>query len=266
MASKDKLSLPNLKKKITSRSSILFLAGIIFIGIADNYFEWHNLFENIGLALVVSSISFFLYKFEIRDHIRNTRVEENIIDVSNGRDAFLNDERAIKSFLNKNSSKIDICGIAMWGLIEEKDLYDEIIDLAAHGVLIRIFFANPNSQELKIQEAIEEKVNVLTIHIGAIVDKFIIRINNHDLKEKVISNLSLFHSKTLPRVFIVRNKDKLLVTLYGHKGPSKSPTLLLKKGDQESLYNSYVKYLNNLEECSIKIDLLNGLGEKKAGT
>lgn len=246
-----------IQRYLNSLSGILLLLGIILL-IVSSIWDWKNFIENIGLTMSVSGVTMFLYKTEVRDLIKENKINKlSILGIDYGRDSFLNSPSDIESYFRSNRTKtIIICGISMYSFFKPNNLYNKLVEYASYGYQIKVIFANPDSQELAYQEEVEEKPGLLREHINMSLRNFGKEVKKRQLDENLIDNLEIYFSKTIPRVFIFGNSKKMVVTQYGLRGPFSSPTMLLNKADENSLYYAYADYFNDLVENAIeKVDL-----------
>jgi len=242
-----------VQKYLRSLSGILLLLGIMLL-IISSIWDWHSFIENIGLTLSVSGVTMFLYKTEILDIVKENKINKlSISGIDYGRDFFLKTQSDIDNFFTNNKTKIiNICGISMYSFFNPNNLYVKLIEYASLDYKIKIIFANPESQELSYQEEVEEKPGFLKEHIKLSVQQFRKEIIKRGKEEKVFDNIEIYFSKTVPRVFIFGNSNKMVVTQYGLRGPFNSPTMLLTKAGENSLYYAYADYFNDLIENAIR--------------
>jgi hypothetical protein len=253
---KDKAKL--IVKYLKSLSGILILYGILLL-LISGFWDWHSLIENFGLAFTAAGITTFLFKFEIYPLITDDNLRQSGIEkVTHGRNPMFESVGSLEDLLRKSRPKeIDFCGIAMYSLFEPNNLYDLTVTLASEGYKIRIIFAYPDSPELFLQEEMEHKPGALKYHIQYLIEALKKRIGQHKNPDQILSNLKVGYSKMLPKEFILRTGNQMIVSKYFYRGPHFSPTLLLKDVPG-GIFNSYRQYLDDIMERSfIEENLIN---------
>lgn len=238
------------------------IALLIKIKISDTTIS--DLVTCIGTSLISAGITIFLIKFDIMSELKNNYMDKyGIIGIEDGRNAIFKDNTKRefnyidwKEFLKKSSDKtIDIVGISMYSFFYPNNLIDFIINLAKKKYVIRIFFANPLSNEVNLQSIEEEKEGKLKEHIELLSKEFIERISNHEKRDKINKYLEIYYCKTLPKAFIVRSGNKMIITPYLLKGPFKEPTIIAynKNTGENSYYGTYYEYINKINKSAIRI-------------
>jgi hypothetical protein len=243
---------------LKSLSGILMLLGFLFLFISG-WIDWHSLVQNIGLALTAAGITTFIFKFELREIVTDDEIRKSGIEiVRHGRNSILETIGNLEDFLRKSRPKeIDIIGISMYSLFEPTNLYNLLISLANENYKIRIIFAHPESLELTLQEEMEHKPGSLKYHINYLVDAFRKRLHQYSTIENILTNLTLWHSKLLPKEFIMRAGSQMIVSKYFYRGPHFSPTFLLREVPN-GFFESYRQYFEDvIERSSVKIDMVN---------
>lgn len=231
-------------------SIILGILGILLIvvHILIPFESIKSIITCVGTSFMSAAITIFLVKFDIMDLIQNNIMEKyGIIDIAHGRDAvFVNGEiEKIKTdswedFLrNSSDNTVDIVGISMYSFLITKDILRILYELSDNFV-IRIVFANPSSQEVAYQSSEEGKPGKLQENIKWISEKILVECKNN--------NIHIFYSKTMPRAFIVRSGNKMIITPYLLDGPFKEPTIIA--GDrgfvENSYYDTYMRYIEKI--------------------
>ena len=120
--------------------------------------------------------------------------------------------------------------------------------LSLEGHKVRIVFANPDSKEVEIQSVAEKKYGVLREHILLQRKRLQELLLCYTLDERIIinNNLSIYYSDILPKAFIVRSDEYMVITPYLLDGPFKEPTLVVEKQNANSYYNRYQHYIDKL--------------------
>lgn len=234
------------RKYLLSLSGILLLSGTLLL-VASGYFDWHSLIENYGLALTAAGITTFLLKYDIHDSLADTQIRRAGIEaIKHGRGAMVDTVGGISAFLHgAHPREIDICGMAMYSFFEPNSMYNTLLDLAAAGYKIRIAFADPESPELRLQEEAEHKIGTLTAHINHLVKTISDAIAQHPHQKDVQKRIKIVYSRNLPKCFIVRAGNHMLVTTYLLRGPHGSPTLHVANVP-DGIFAAYKQYLDDV--------------------
>jgi len=246
------------KKAIRTRyywSIILGILGIllIIVHILIPFESIKSIITCVGTSFMSAAITIFLVKFDIMDLIQNNIMEKyGIIDIVHGRDAvFVNDEiekiktNSWEDFLrNSSDNTVDIVGISMYSFLITKDILHILYELSENFV-IRIVFANPSSQEVAYQSLEEEKPDKLQENIKWISEKILAE----------CKNIHIFYSKTMPRAFIVRSGNKMIITPYLLDGPFKEPTIIASDQGfvENSYYDTYKRYIEKIISSAEKL-------------
>lgn len=219
----------------------------------------------IGTSLISASITIFLVKYDIMDSIKSNNISNyGIIDIKDGRNGVFNSENVAglkdkdwNGFLKSSSDKtIVIVGISMYSFFYPNKLIDYVIQLGKKGYTIKIIFANPESMEVELQSIEEGKEGKLKENIKFLSNEFKRRIDeNNDIDVK--NNLKIFYSKTLPRSFIVKSGDKMIITPYLLKGPFEEPTIIASQlcVKENSYYNAYNTYIQDLLKSAEEFEI-----------
>lgn len=238
---------------------ILAAIGLIFLLIGI-FFEGNNIlvsiFSCIGTSLISASVTIFLVKFDILDMFRKNNIDKyGIMEVKSGRNQlFVGEEKSSlnckswEEFLKKSSDKtIDIIGISMYSFLWSNRLIDLMLKLAEDNYIIRIVFANPDSEEVKFQSIEERKPGKLAENILYTSNK-IIELISQSQNGRLSANFSVYYSQTLPRAFIVRSGCRMIITPYLLRGPFYEPTIIADKwcAEEKSFYNAYMLYIDDL--------------------
>lgn len=237
-------------------TAILAILGLLLIlcHVLVKNTELKSIISCIGTSLISAGITMFLIRFDILDMVQNNCLEEyGVLSITNGRDHVFEKDvyNAIKahdweSFLKKSTDNtIDIIGISMYSFLITKGVLPTLYELD-DNYNIRIVFADPNSSEVKLQSIEENKEGKLKDNIEWLSKKI--------KSEK--PSINLFYSKTLPRAFIVRSGDKMVITPYLLKGPFEEPTILASnKGyANNTFFETYSNYINMLIRSAKKVD------------
>lgn len=164
--------------------------------------------------------------------------------------------------------EIEIIGISMYGFFTPEGLERNLIRMAADGKKITVIWANPFSEEVRLQSIAEKKEGKIKEHILLLRDMF----NNHykDLdapkQEKVKENIQLLYSETMPKAWVVKVDDFIIYTPYFLSGPYEEPVFVLTKGDKTNnfIYTRLNNYIEQLKKGSVKYDqLIDNEKEKK---
>lgn len=158
--------------------------------------------------------------------------------------------------LFSKASEIEIIGVSMYGFFTPEGLERNLIRMAADGKKITIIWANPFSEEVRLQSIAEKKEGKLKEHILLLRDMF----NNHynDLEltkqQEVKENIQLLYSENFPKAWIVRCDDYMIYTPYFLAGPYEEPVFVLVKGDNTNsfLYTRLSIYIEQLKKDSLK--------------
>lgn len=250
------------KKAIRARyfwSFILLISGLLLIAVQEliSVISLKNIVTNIGTSFVSSAITIFLIKFDILDLIQNNSMEKfGILGLADGRDSiFKNDDiqnikaRNWEDFFRCSSDKtIDIVGISMYSFLITKGILPILFELSS-TYSIRIIFADPVSQEVAYQSIEEGKPGKLQDNIKWISSKILSECQNENIK--------VYFSKTLPKAFIVRSGNKMIITPYLLSGPFDEPTIVAcdKGFTQNAYYNTYLKYIEKVIDSSREVQL-----------
>lgn len=256
------------KMKVVFRYSfqltvILFVIGLLllFLGIFwKDIYLLTTIFSCIGTSLISASVTMFLVKYDIMDLFKQNNISGyGIIGIKSGRNALFQDDetncikcRNWKDFLRKSSDKtIDVVGISMYSFLWSNELIGLLLELASKKYKIRIVFANPDSDEVKFQSKEEKKPGKLSENITYSTGEIVKLIHEN----KVEKNLEVYKSLTMPRAFIVRSGCKMIITPYLLRGPFSEPTIIADQwcSEEQSYYNAYSKYINDLIKSADKI-------------
>lgn len=156
--------------------------------------------------------------------------------------------------LFNNVNNIEIIGISMYGYFTPEALERNLIKMAADGKKITIIWADPFSEEVKLQSLAENKAGKLKEHILLLRDMFNTHYSDLELskQQKVKENMQLLYSKTFPRAWIVRADDYMIYTPYFLAGPYEEPVFVSVKGDNNFLYTRLKNYIEQLKKDSLK--------------
>lgn len=222
--------------------------------------------SSIGTTFLSSSITIYLIKYDITEMIQKNNIHNyGIIAIVNGRNAVFQDE-LVQTSLRRNSwddfltssknANIDIVGISMYSFLYSENRLGELLQLALEGHKIRIVFSNPDSEEVKFQSIAEKKPDILKQHILLQRSRLQELFSKYGLedKKKIKENLSVFYSNILPRAFIVRSNEYMIITPYLLEGPFKEPTLVVKNEKDGSYFKRYMKYIIDLIDMSNRFD------------
>lgn len=250
------------KKAIRTRyywSAILLIMGLLLIVVQEliSIETIKTIITCVGTSFVSAAITIFLIKFDILDLIQNNSMEKfGIVNITGGRDfVFENgDIQGIKArnweeFLRGSSDKtIDIVGISMYSFLITKGILSILYELS-DLYNIRIIFANPTSQEVAYQSIEEGKPGKLEEHINWISLKILSECKNEHIK--------VFFSKTMPKAFIVRSGNKMVITPYLLNGPFEEPTIIASDNGfaRNPYYDTYNKYISKVINSSYEISL-----------
>ena len=237
----------------TAILAILGLLLILFHVIVKND-ELRSIFSCIGTSLISAGITMFLIRFDILDMVQDNCLKEyGVLSIVSGRDHVFekdiyNDIKARdwKNFLTKSTDNtIDIIGISMYSFLITKGVLYTLYELD-DKYTIRIVFADPSSSEVKLQSIEEKKEGKLKDNIEWLSKKI--------KREK--PSINLFYSKTLPRAFIVRSGDKMVITPYLLSGPFEEPTIIASnKGyANNTFFETYSNYISMLISSAKKLD------------
>ncbi|SKB99558.1 hypothetical protein SAMN06296386_112104 [Lachnospiraceae bacterium] len=237
---------------------ILALVGVIGIisGQLISVDTLKNVVGCIGTSFISAAITIFLIKFDILDMLQNDKMDRfGIYDILEGRDDVFNsgkEGRGVLSweeFLERSSDyTIDIVGISLYSFLFTKNLIPVLKNLVEDkNFKVRIVFANPHSSEVDFQSEEEHKKGKLEEHIIWLSEKI--------RKEINCSRLEVYYAKTMPRAFIVRSGDEMIITPYLLKGPFKEPTLWVKKSGyvKNTYYKTYRNYIDSMVGTSIPV-------------
>lgn len=242
-------------------TSILCMLGLLFlIGancISQQYKIIINIANGIGGSLISAGITIFLIKFDIMDALKTNSMDEfGVLDIVGGRDDVFSagydrniDSSDWKGFMEKSSDKtIDIVGISMYSFFFPNNLISHIIMLAQKHYKIRIVFANPTSEEVSIQSEEEGKPGKLKENIEFLSRKIL-------TESEGIKDIELYYSETLPKAFIVRSGNKMIITPYLLEGPFKVPTIIANDSGlcNNMYYNTYKNYICKVIDSATKI-------------
>lgn len=237
---------------------ILILLGVISIVVGQLITEemTKGILNCIGTSLISAAITIFLIKFDIMDMMQADVMDRyGIRNIYNGRDDVLstngNKMKSWTDFLKKSSDKtIDIVGISMYSFLFTNKLDQLIKELVDKEYKIRIIFANPESEEVRLQSIEENKEGKLKENIKWLSEKM--------RKEIVSSNLEIMYSATMPRAFIIRSGREMIVTPYLLNGPFKEPTIwsYANRSEDNTYYETYLEYINKLVQSAeiLKLD------------
>lgn len=158
--------------------------------------------------------------------------------------------------LFNNVNNIEIIGVSMYGFFTPEGLEQNLIRMAADGKKITIIWADPFSEEVRLQSIAENKEGKIKEHILLLRDMF----NNHysDLEsskqQTVKENIQLLYSETIPKAWIVKGDDYMIYTPYFLSGPYEEPVFVLVKGDDSNsfLYTRLNNYVEQLKKDSLK--------------
>ena len=160
--------------------------------------------------------------------------------------------------------EIEIIGVSMHGFFTSEGLEQNLIKMAADGKKITVIWANPFSEEVRLQSVDEKRGGKIKDHILSLRDLF----NNHycdlELKdqEKVKKNIKLLYSPTIPKAWIVRVDDFMIYTPYLWMHYNEEPVFVLVKGEDKDsfLYSKLNCYIKQLKDRSCKY---NGVRKKQ---
>lgn len=238
----------------TGRSVLRFtqtLAGLLSaIGFAllvvASFADWHGLLAAVAVALIVSGLTTFLLRYELLDELRDDRLRQSGIEAATlGRTTILEHVGGLSLFLqNARPREIDICGISMYSVLGP-GIQRLLVDLAANGFLIRLALADPASPELSLQEVVEGKPGTLKHHIGLLISQIKHLVQGHPKSAELCTHLIVGNSTILPKQFIIRAGNKLVVCSYFHRGPFETPSLFVIDRP-EGFFDQYRRYLDDL--------------------
>ena len=240
-------------------SVILLIMGLLLIAVQEaiDVETLKNIITCVGTSLISAAITIYLIKFDILDLIQNNAMEKfGIVDIVDGRDyIFSNSDiynikaRSWDEFLRGSSDKtIDIVGISMYSFLVTKGILPILYELS-DSYNIRIIFANPSSPEVAYQSSEEGKPGKLQENINWISSKI--------LSECKSGKIKVYYSKTLPKAFIVRSGNKMIITSYLLNGPFEEPTIVASdKGfARKSYFDTYTNYIGKVLDSSLEVSL-----------
>ncbi|WFD09778.1 hypothetical protein [Tepidibacter hydrothermalis] len=268
-----------LMKHIKNIFFTLIITGIFFVSIGciiGQYLNLHtmqwikeilqSLTENFGVALISSAVTIYLIKYDVINMIQKDNLNDlGIKNIIKGRDNVFNRDKdsVINNFnswedffKSANPKQIDIIGISMYSFFMPNNIIDLLIQLASKKYKIRIIFADPESNELKFQEEAENKPTVLKNHIRHVVSTIKQSILNNSKKDDIYKYISVYYSRTLPKNFLVKSGNKMIVTPYLLRGPFESPTLILENNSEIGFYKEYNHYIDDVIKYSKQVKLV----------
>lgn len=240
-------------------SVILLIMGLLLIVVQEFIAvePLKNIITCVGTSLISAAITIFLIKFDILDLIQNNAMEKfGIVGIEDGRDYVFahSDVQNIKArnweeFLRGASDKtIDIVGISMYSFLITKGILPILYELS-DSYNIRIIFANLSSQEVAYQSSEEGKPGKLQENINWLSSKILLECKSGKIR--------VFFSKTLPKTFIVRSGNKMIITPYLLNGPFEEPTIIASdKGfARNSYFDTYMNYIRKVLNSSQEVSL-----------
>jgi hypothetical protein len=246
-------------------SIILALLGILALTIGcvlQNYYQILGIIlVSLGSTFISSAITIFLFKHDILDIIKKDNFDDyGILQIVTGRNTIFTDENA-RTILNAKSwtdlfdksKNIDVVGVSLYGFLLPDNLY-HLLDLSKKGYKIRLFFGNPESEEVSYQSKAENKPGTIKNHIYLAIEimkKEFKKLSNRD-SAKVKANFEVYFSETMPKANIIRCEDIMIITSYLLNGPYKEPTLIVRKGKEFSYFNRYQNYIDNIITSATK--------------
>ena len=240
-------------------SVILLTIGLLLIVVQEliTVAFFKSIITCVGTSFISAAITIFLIKIDILDSIHNYTMDKyGIINIVDGRDyVFANSDiqnikaRNWEEFLRGASDKtIDIVGISMYSFLFTKEILPILYELSDSNN-IRIIFANPSSQEVAYQSSEEGKPGKLQDNIRWLSSKILSECQNGKIR--------VYFSKTLPKAFIVRSGNKMIITPYLLNGPFQEPTIIAcdKSFARNSYFNTYSNYISEVLNSSIEVTL-----------
>ncbi|HDY7704369.1 TPA: hypothetical protein RQK06_004486 [Vibrio vulnificus] len=200
--------------------------------------------KNLGSGLLGAVLSLIVIRTQLEKYFDSVNLKNSgIKGYRNGYPEILESLGGVNKYFTLRFNKtIDIFGIAMSGFFEENDMVNLVCDRANQGYKVRVFFADPDSEELKNQELIEGKEGELKLNINRLTRELLKRMLEN---ERCKNNIEVYHLKTLPRSFILRSGNRMIVTNYLYEGPTHAPSIYLKDDEYLNAFEKYQDYIES---------------------
>lgn len=201
-----------------------------------------ELLGNFAIGIVGSILSLIVIRSQLEKVFDSLNLKNSgIKGYKNGYPEILESLGGAETFFTlRMNKKIDVFGIAMSGFFEENSIVDLLYRRAKKGYQVRVFFADPESEELKNQEQTENKPGELQLNIKRLTrelsDKF-------SAEKGTRNKIKIYHLRSLPRAFILRSGNRMIVTNYLYEGPTQAPSIYLKDDDYLNAFEKYLDYI-----------------------